>query len=169
MSKNVNNRKAAPKLIFFNEKKILGSSLAFTLKEGPVRCVKVCNKSWVILLHLSCAHESFEKIEKEQEKISSAFHRFDIIPYRDVKVQITFFCTGPQELMGTWGQVPSIFWTYQITPFPSREVNYGHRIHALCFISNVYMQQFLWLMIFLKKSSNKTMYFVFFFEILWIA
>ena len=84
MSKNVNNRKAAPKLIFFNEKKIrkiwtifdvenwlwksefcnfqqllpkftkdlkksLGSSLAFTLKEGPVRCVKVWNKSWVIL------------------------------------------------------------------------------------------------------------------------
>ena len=30
-------------------KKILGSSLTFTLKEGPVRCAKVCNKSWVIL------------------------------------------------------------------------------------------------------------------------
>ena len=28
---------------------LLGSSLAFTLKEGSVRCAKVCNKSWVIL------------------------------------------------------------------------------------------------------------------------
>ena len=50
LSKNVDNRKAAPKLISFNEKKkLLGSSLAFTLKEGPVRCAKVCDKSWVIL------------------------------------------------------------------------------------------------------------------------
>ena len=32
---------------------LLGSSLAFTLKEGSVRCAKVCNKSWVILLYLS--------------------------------------------------------------------------------------------------------------------
>ena len=30
---------------------LLGSSLAFTLKEGPVRCAKVCNKSWVILTY----------------------------------------------------------------------------------------------------------------------
>ena len=30
----------------------MGSSLAFTLKEGPVRCAKVCNKSWVILMTL---------------------------------------------------------------------------------------------------------------------
>ena len=28
---------------------LLGSSLAFNLKEGPVRCAKVCDKSWVIL------------------------------------------------------------------------------------------------------------------------
>ena len=34
------------------KKKLLGSSLAFTLKEGPVRCAKVCNKSWVILKYL---------------------------------------------------------------------------------------------------------------------
>jgi hypothetical protein len=32
------------------KKKLLGSSLAFNLKEGPVRCVKVCDKSWVILM-----------------------------------------------------------------------------------------------------------------------
>ena len=32
------------------KKNLLGSSLAFTLKEGPVRCAKVCIKSWVILL-----------------------------------------------------------------------------------------------------------------------
>ena len=31
------------------KKFLLGSSLAFTLKEGPARCAKVCNKSWVIL------------------------------------------------------------------------------------------------------------------------
>jgi hypothetical protein len=29
---------------------LMGSSLAFSLKEDPVRCAKVCNKSWVILL-----------------------------------------------------------------------------------------------------------------------
>ena len=34
------------------KKKLLGSSLAFTLKEGPVRCAKGCNKSWVILKRL---------------------------------------------------------------------------------------------------------------------
>ena len=28
---------------------LLGSSLAFNLKDGPVRCATVCNKSWVIL------------------------------------------------------------------------------------------------------------------------
>ena len=32
---------------------LLGSSLAFNLKKGPVRCAKVCDKSWVILLMLS--------------------------------------------------------------------------------------------------------------------
>ena len=31
----------------------MGSSLAFSLKEDPVRCAKVCDKSWVIL---SCKH-----------------------------------------------------------------------------------------------------------------
>jgi hypothetical protein len=31
----------------------LGSSLAFTLKEDPVRCAKVCNKSWVILTNIN--------------------------------------------------------------------------------------------------------------------
>ena len=28
---------------------LLGSSLAFSLKEDPVRCAKVCDESWVIL------------------------------------------------------------------------------------------------------------------------
>ena len=100
MSKNVNNRKAAPKLIFFNEKifrkirtifdvenwlwksefcnfqqllrkitqyikKLLGSSLAFSLKEDPVRCAKVCDKSWVILSvipipkRITCTYQLF--------------------------------------------------------------------------------------------------------------
>ena len=85
MSKNVNKRKAAPKLIFFNEKKIwndsddfwhrkltlkvrilqyftafmqvysrpklflLGWLLALSIKEEPVKCAKVCEKSWVVL------------------------------------------------------------------------------------------------------------------------
>ena len=34
------------------KKNLFGSSLALTLKEGPVRCAKVCNKSWVILRFL---------------------------------------------------------------------------------------------------------------------
>ena len=29
---------------------LLGSSLAFSLKEDPVRCAKVCDESWVILI-----------------------------------------------------------------------------------------------------------------------
>ena len=41
-----------PKIFLF------GSSLAFTLKEGPVRCAKVCNKSWVILM---CQEESSDR------------------------------------------------------------------------------------------------------------
>ena len=37
--------------VYIRPKKILlGSSLTFNLKEGPVRCAKVCDKSWVILL-----------------------------------------------------------------------------------------------------------------------
>ena len=31
---------------------LLGSSLAFSLKEDPVRCAKVCDESWVILLYI---------------------------------------------------------------------------------------------------------------------
>ena len=30
---------------------LLGSSLTFNLKEDPVRCAKVCDKSWVILMY----------------------------------------------------------------------------------------------------------------------
>ena len=30
----------------------MGSSWPFSLKEDPVRCAKVCDKSWVILPHL---------------------------------------------------------------------------------------------------------------------
>ena len=33
------------------KKNLLGSSLAFNLKEGPIRCAKVCDKSWVILTY----------------------------------------------------------------------------------------------------------------------
>ena len=32
----------------------------------------------------------------------------------------------------------------------------GKRLHALCFISNIYNQRFLWLVKFLKKLSNMT-------------
>ena len=32
---------------------LLGSSLAFSLKEDPVRCAKVCDKSWVIIMYIS--------------------------------------------------------------------------------------------------------------------
>ena len=39
--------------VYIRPKQILmGSSLAFNLKEGPVRCAKVCDKSWVILKNL---------------------------------------------------------------------------------------------------------------------
>ena len=34
--------------VYIRQKKILSSILAFSLKEGPVRYAKVCNKSWVI-------------------------------------------------------------------------------------------------------------------------
>ena len=46
--------------VYIRPKKILlGSSLAFNLKEGPVRCAKVCNKSWVIL---RLSNEVFEDL-----------------------------------------------------------------------------------------------------------
>ena len=32
---------------------LMGSSLAFSLDEDPVRCAKVCDISWVILLYSS--------------------------------------------------------------------------------------------------------------------
>ena len=31
---------------------LLVSSLAFNLEEGPIRCAKVCDKSWVILTQI---------------------------------------------------------------------------------------------------------------------
>ena len=34
---------------------LMGSSLAFSLKEDPVRCAKVCDKSWVILMDIHSA------------------------------------------------------------------------------------------------------------------
>ena len=39
----------------------MGSSLAFSLKEDPVRCAKVCDKSWVILIY-SMANQSLDRI-----------------------------------------------------------------------------------------------------------
>ena len=42
----------------------MGSSLAFTLKEGPVRCAKVCNKSWVILRCYCGAQTELQKSER---------------------------------------------------------------------------------------------------------
>ena len=41
-----------------SKKKLLSSCLAFTLKEGPVRCAKVCYKSWVILRPQDLEHQS---------------------------------------------------------------------------------------------------------------
>ena len=40
------------KLLLRPKNFLLGSSLAFNLKEGPVRCAEVCDRSWVILCHL---------------------------------------------------------------------------------------------------------------------
>ena len=46
---------------------LLGSGLAFSLKEDPVRCAKVCDESWVILLYLLGLHwhpvESYRKFQ----------------------------------------------------------------------------------------------------------
>ena len=39
---------------------LLGSSLAFSLKEDPVRCAKVCNKSWVILYTVYVQENKFK-------------------------------------------------------------------------------------------------------------
>ena len=49
----------------------MGSSLAFSLKEDPVRCAKVCDKSWVILIHLQPMElrEVSEKL-KSMEQLS---------------------------------------------------------------------------------------------------
>ena len=47
------------------KKKLIGSSLAFTLKEGPVRCAKVCNNSWVILIWLWVVSKTFFRTTKQ--------------------------------------------------------------------------------------------------------
>ena len=44
---------------------LFGSSLAFTLKEGPVRCAKVCNKSWVILMHITVGRLKEKNVKTE--------------------------------------------------------------------------------------------------------
>ena len=80
------------------KKKLLGSSLAFTLEEGPVRCAKVCNKSWVIL-RLSYAtavttvdSEGYEAVKTKVTQQPSSVHLpfpvgFDIM----IKKRLPFF------------------------------------------------------------------------------
>ena len=43
---------------------LMGNSLAFSLKEDPVRCAKVCDKSWVILRYTIGGIDSKEKKKK---------------------------------------------------------------------------------------------------------
>ena len=42
---------------------LMGSSLAFSLKEDPVRCAKVCGKSWVILVSVVRGTDSLMNVE----------------------------------------------------------------------------------------------------------
>ena len=45
------------------------NSLAFNLKEGPVRCAKVCDKSWVILLYSSLIFITVSQAETTTHRI----------------------------------------------------------------------------------------------------
>ena len=56
---------------------------AFTLKEGPVRCAKVCNKSWVILTLIS-------DIEKASKPYDFGFYMTEILTFDRL---IWFLCT----------------------------------------------------------------------------
>ena len=51
----------------------MGSSLAFSLKEDPVRCAKVCDESWVILRYCSQGHEYKNTISKNIFAYSDIF------------------------------------------------------------------------------------------------
>ena len=51
----------------------MGSSLAFSLKEDPVKCAKVCNKSWVILINLLLGEQTNSpKVRWHQTTISES-------------------------------------------------------------------------------------------------
>ena len=65
------------------KKNLLGSSLAFTLKEGPVRCAKVCNKSWVILKYLYPCSESDDNEEKPEVTITPSVSTNSILKPED--------------------------------------------------------------------------------------
>ena len=58
------------------KKNLLGSSLAFNLKEGPVRCAKVCDKSWVILGIILVKTNFFVRF---LEEIKDTKNHFEII------------------------------------------------------------------------------------------
>ena len=48
---------------------LMGSSLAFSLKEDPVRCAKVCDKSWVTLKYLpGLVNIVKERSQRKREK-----------------------------------------------------------------------------------------------------
>ena len=54
---------------------LMGSSLAFSLKEDPVRCAKVCDKSWVILMA-----RYLEGINPSHLKVCISISSYRIIP-----------------------------------------------------------------------------------------
>ena len=67
---------------YIRPKKILGSSLAFNLKKGPVICVKVCYKSWVMLTYSFYQFQIFFSITRTSETRSENFGK-NAISYPD--------------------------------------------------------------------------------------
>ena len=53
---------------------LMGSSLAFSLKEDPVRCAKVCDKSWVILKYVATQFSCLENETILSEALAKVIH-----------------------------------------------------------------------------------------------
>ena len=72
----------------------LGSSLAFDLKGGPVKCAKVCDKSWVILKNLSQVqsqmHIAF--LEGQLLPVTQSSYPFNLFSYLNISTQDTLQC-----------------------------------------------------------------------------
>ena len=82
---------------------LLGSSLTFKLKEGPVRCAKVCSKSWVILTYIAM----WKEMSKNSQSLSShrriVWQNFDLFHiFQPITSQLWNFNNRAVKMVGNF-------------------------------------------------------------------